>query len=228
MNIFTKGSTWDASRVSDLEKSRKIAWAVASAFAVCFVISAIALATLVPLRRTVPYVVKQDSATGNIEVLQPFDNRTVGNQELLNKYWARTYVQAREQYNWYLVGSDYDLVARLTDNPIFKEYGDQFVGEKGLDKVFGNFTERRINVLSVTPSPTNPSEQMVVRFQRTTVQRGISVELPTTFVANIAYRYVPKTFGAEADLIRNPVGYQVYAYRRDFESQSAAPATATP
>ena len=108
---------------------------------------------------------------GNLEVLQSFDNRVIGNQEVLNKYWARRYVVSREQYNWWLVGSDYDNVVALTDPGIFAEYGSQFLGEKGLDKVFGDFTERRIKVLSIAPAPTN-AQQMVVRFERTTVSKG--------------------------------------------------------
>lgn len=221
MNIFTKGANWEASRVTDLEKSRKIAWLVAGLFAFCLVVAVIALAVLTPLRRTIPYVVKQDAQTGNLEVLQAFDNRVVGNQELVNKYWARKYVTAREQYNWYLVGADYDVVYQLTDQPIFNEYGTQFAGEKGLDKVFGSFTERKITILSITPSPTS-SNLMVVRFERTTTSKGALVESPTVFVANLAFKYVPNVYGAEADLIRNPMGYQVYSYRRDVEVPSGA------
>ena len=140
MNIFTKGANWEASRVTDLEKSRKVAWLFAGVFAFCLLVAIVALAVLTPLRRTIPYVVKQDAQTGNLEVLQAFDNRVIGNQELINKYWARKYVIAREQYNWYLVGADYDTEYSLTDQPIVNEYGSQFVGEKGLDKVFGSFT----------------------------------------------------------------------------------------
>lgn len=221
MNIFTKGANWEASRVTDLEKSRKIAWLVAGLFAFCLVVAVIALAVLTPLRRTIPYVVKQDAQTGNLEVLQAFDNRNIGNQELVNKYWARKYVLAREQYNWYLVGADYDVVYQLTDQPIFNEYGTQFAGEKGLDKVFGNFTERKITILSITPSPTSPN-LMVVRFERTTTSKGALVESPTVFVANLAFKYVPNVYGAEVDLIRNPMGYQVYSYRRDVEVPSGA------
>lgn len=225
MNIFTKGSQWESSRVADLEKSRKIAWIFAGVFALGFVVAAVSLASLAPFRRTIPYIVKQDSQTGNVEVLQAFDNRSIGSQELLNKYWARAYVQAREQYNWYLVGGDYDSVARLTDPQVFGDYSTQFVGEKSLDKVFGDFTERKIKILSITPSVTNPS-QMVVRFERTTISKGMMVEQPTLFVVNMAYRYIPKTFGPEADLIKNPVGYQVYSYRRDVELPSTTPAPA--
>lgn len=229
MSIFKQGANWESTRVSDLEKSRRTAWLFASLFAVCLVVAIIALALLTPLRRTVPYVVMQDAQTGNLEVLQAFDNRTIGQTELLNKYWAQRYVLAREQYNWWLVAADYDVVAALTDPTIFNEYAQQFLGEQGLDKVFGDFTDRRIKILSITPSPTSPN-LMVVRFERTTVSRGQVVEAPTVFVANLAFRYNPNPFGAEADLIRNPTGYQVYSYRRDVEvpasSLGAAPAAA--
>jgi len=216
MSIFNKGANWEATRVSDLEKSRQLAWMFAGLMGCCLVVAVIALAMLTPLRRTVPYVVKQDAQTGNLEVLQSFDNRVIGNQEVLNKYWARRYVLAREQYSWWLVGADYDTVSALTDSSIFAEYGNQFLGEKGLDKVFGDFTERRIQVLSTAPSPTN-AQQMVIRFERTTTSKGVVVEAPTVFVVNMTFRYNPNTYASEAELIRNPMGFQVFSYRRDVE-----------
>ena len=224
MNIFTKGSQWEASRVADLEKSKRVAWRVAAVFGVGFMVAAVALASLAPLRRTVPYVALKDSATGNIEVLQAFDNRQVGSQELMDKFWASKYVQAREQYGWWLVASDFDLVSRLTDPQILPEYSGQFQGETAMDKVFGQFTDRRIKILSIAPAPT-VLNQMVVRFERTTIAKGVVVESPTIFSVNLSYRYDPKTFGAEVDLIRNPMGYQVYAYRRDVEQSASMPIT---
>ncbi|MDR7380428.1 type IV secretion system protein VirB8 [Rhodoferax ferrireducens] len=220
MSIFSKGANWEATRASDLEKSRKLAWMFAGLMGFCLVVAVIALAMLTPLRRTVPYVVKQDAQTGNLEVLQSFDNRVIGTQEVLNKYWARRYVVSREQYNWWLVGSDYDNVVALTDPSIFPEYGSQFLGEKGLDKVFGDFTERRIKVLSIAPAPTN-AQQMVVRFERTTVSKGNVVEAPTVFVVNMTFRYTPNNYASEAELIRNPMGFQVFSYRRDVEVPSS-------
>lgn len=226
MSIFNKGANWEASRLSDLEKSRKLAWMFACLLGFCLVVAVIALAMLTPLRRTVPYVVKQDAQTGNLEVLQAFDNRVIGNQEVLNKYWARRYVVAREQYNWWLVASDYDVVAALTDPTIFREYGDQFNGEKSLDKLFGDFTERKIKVLSVAPSPTN-AQQMVVRFERTTVSKGAVVEAPTVFVVNLTFRYNSNNYASEAELIRNPMGFQVFSYRRDVEVPGTGVSSAT-
>ena len=89
--------------------------------------------------------------------------------------------------------------------------------------MFGDFTERRIKILSIAPSPTN-TQQMVVRFERTTVSKGSVVEAPTVFVANMTFRYNPNIYASEAELIRNPMGYQVYSYRRDVE----VPGTITP
>ena len=225
MSIFTKGSQWEASRIVDLENSRKLAWRLVAGLGLSVLVMAISLALLGPTRRTIPYLVKQDSATGNVEVLQSFDNRVVGSQVLLDKYWARAYVLAREQYNWWFLANDYDLVNRLSEPSAFAEFGAQFEGEKRLDKVFADTVERRVKILSVAPSAVIP-DQMVVRFERTTISRGQVVEAPTVFVVSLSFRYVPKSFGAEADLIRNPTGYQVFAYRRVVEVAATTPVAA--
>jgi type IV secretion system protein VirB8 len=218
---FAKGTTWDDERSARLEKSSKLGWKVASGLGVLLAIMTVALASAFPLRRTVPYLVSVDSASGNVEVLQAFDNRKVGMTELQDKYWASKYVLAREQYNWWLVGPDYELVQRLSNPEVVQDYNAQFTGEKSLDKVFGQNTDRRVKILSVRPVPTSPNT-MVVRWERTTVQKGAIVEQPTIFASTLAYRFVPKVTGAEIDLLQNPLGYEVYAYRRDVE-QAGAP-----
>jgi type IV secretion system protein VirB8 len=223
MDIFKKGANWEADRAADLAAGRKRDRFIITVLALCLLAAVLALVLIQPLRRTVPYLIQRDSQTGAVEVLQAFDNRVVGSQEALNIYWARRYVNSREQYNWYLIAQDYDTIASMTEKSIFKDYADQYLGDKGLDKVFGDFTERRINILGVTPSPTNPN-QMVVRFERTTVSKGSIVEPPTIYVVNMTYRYVPNSWVTQAELTLNPVGYQVFAYRRDVE----VPASATP
>lgn len=43
MSIFNKGANWEATRVSDLEKSRKLAWMFAVLMGFCLVVAVIAL-----------------------------------------------------------------------------------------------------------------------------------------------------------------------------------------
>lgn len=205
--------------ILNAQNSAKIAWRVASVAVLVAAGFGVALATLGPMRKTIPFLVKVESATGNLEVLQTFDNRLIGRQELMDKYWARRYVLAREQYNWWNVGADFDMISRLTDPKILPDYTAQFEGPKALDKQFGDFTERKIKILSIVPSPM-VADQMVVRFQRQTVSKGQIVESPTQFVVYLNYRYTPKTTGAEVDLIANPMGYNVFSYSRDVEQTS--------
>jgi type IV secretion system protein VirB8 len=215
LSMFKKGATWDADRVRSNNTQKKIAFAIAGIEAIIILALVAAIVYMLPLRRTIPYLVKVDS-TGNVEVLQTFDNRQIGKQELTDQYWARTYVKAREQYSWWSIGSDYEMVQRLTEPGAFADYSALFQGEKAMDKVFGETTDRSIKILSVTPNPSNPY-QMTVRFERTTRSKGALVEQPTVFVAQLVFRYKVKTAGAQADLQQNPLGYEVVSYRRDVE-----------
>lgn len=214
--IIRKGESWDADREATLIKVAR--WAIIGmvSFAGLSLAEGIALAQLAPLRRDIPYVVKVDTPTGNLEVLQAFDSRVIPKQELLDKYWTTKYVQAREQYNWWLVGGDYDLVSRLSDPSIRSEYTKLFDGPDALDKAFGSRIERKIRILSVAPAPTVVNE-MLIRFERITTQDGRVVEHPTRFLATLQFKYLTRIAGPEIDLIRNPMGYDVFAYRVDPE-----------
>jgi type IV secretory pathway component VirB8 len=66
-----------------------------------------------------------------------------------------------------------------------------------------------------------------VRFERTTVSKGTVVEAPTAFVVNMTFRYNPNTYASEAELIRNPMGFQVFSYRRDVEVPGTVVPSAT-
>jgi type IV secretion system protein VirB8 len=225
-DLFTKGLNWEAQDADRNERERKLAWRVAGGMGVVAIALGISLACLAPFRRDVPYILKVDQL-GNTEVLQAFDNRLVGTQELMDKFWANRYVLAREQYNWWLVGGDNDFVIRTTDGAILHEYTSLFQGVHAMDKEFGADVDRKIKILSITPSPTL-LHTMVIRFERTTISKGMMVEPPTNYVVNMSFRYTPKTFGAEVDLLRNPMGYKVYAYRRDPEiGVSSAPSAAS-
>lgn len=221
MNLFNKGMDWEAEHLSDLKKSNRRAWIITGVLAVLLAISVVSLALLAPMRRTVPYTVMVDKTTGNVEVLQPFDNRQIEMTDLIKKYWASKYVMSREQYNYWLIGADYDFVSRTTAEKAWPEYAEQFSGEQSLDKVFGKDTERRIKILSVVPSPTL-SDAFVIRFERTTVTKGAMVEQPTIYSAIVRYAFAPRQFGPERELLINPMGFVVTAYRRDVE-QAASP-----
>lgn len=214
-------ANWQADLDHKRERSLQVHRRLNYILGLLLCVSSAAHLTYSQLHERIPYILKVDSNAdrGNIEVLQAFDNRQIGIDQLTDMYWARTYVQAREQYNWWLVGGDYDLVSRLTEPTILGDYTKQFEGINALDKTLGSDTEWKVSVLSVAPAPTRQDE-MVVRFKRTTVVRGKPTEV-TTYVVNLSYRHKMQNWRAPlADLVRNPSGYQVYAYRRTPEFTS--------
>lgn len=224
MDIFKDGQRWDAQLLVEKEKSRKLAWRVAIGASVVATVAVVAAATLAHMRQVIPYLVKVDGNGQNVEVLQAFDNRQIPKSELIDAHWVERYVLAREQYNFWLVSADYLFVEGLSEPAVFGDYAAQFQGEKALDKVFGRETERRIKVLGVTASPT-VQNQISVRFERTTVSKGILAEPPTIYVATVAYDYVPTVNGSQFELRRNPLGFRVTAYRRDAELAATAAAS---
>lgn len=227
MDIFKDGQRWDAQMLVEKEKSRKLAWRVAIGASVVAAVSVIAAASLAHMRQVIPYLVKVDAKGQNVEVLQAFDNQLIPKSELLDAHWVERYVLSREQYNFWLVSSDYMFVEGTSDPQAFGDYAAQFQGEKALDKVFGRETERRVKVLGVTASPTIQN-QITVRFERTTISKGALAEPPTIYVATVAYRYEPSMHGSQFEMRRNPLGFKVSAYRRDAEIAATAVAPAAP
>jgi type IV secretion system protein VirB8 len=221
MDIFKQGQNWEAQRVTEIERSRAVAWRVAIGASVVAAVAVVAAATLSHLRQVIPYIVKVDANGQNIEVLQAFDNQLIPKTELMDMHWVERYVTSREQYNYWLVSSDYLFVEGTSDPQAFADYSGQYQGEKALDKVFGRETERRIKVLGVTASPTIKN-QITVRFERTTMSKSVLAEPPTIYVATVAYRYDPTFRGSQFEMRRNPMGFRVSAYRRDAELASTA------
>ncbi|BEV13145.1 type IV secretion system protein (plasmid) [Asticcacaulis sp. DW145] len=223
-DFYDQSQDWEADRQDRLERSERRAWLVAGVASVIAAISVISMATLVPLKRTVPYVFEVDQATGNAELISAADGgRKVGYQDLLDKHWAKAYVTARETYMYRLLQADYDKTLSLSANDVGQAYAKQFDGPEALDKKLGTANEVRVKIRSITLSPDASGTKAVVRFQKTLnhIESGV-VEAPQFYVATFAYEYLPSQHGREKDLIENPLGYRVTSYRVDSELSSEA------
>jgi type IV secretion system protein VirB8 len=210
---------WEADRQSRMEKSERRAWLVAIVAVVVALIAVIGISMLAPFRQVVPYVFAMDKTTGNVEVVNAVDDRAVvGYQELLDKHWATQYVTAHESYLYRLLQVDYDDVLGLSSDDVGREYGKLFEGPNARDKKLGQKTEIDVKIVSVTLSRDSVGAKAVVRFSKSVRHtENDATDPPQYFIASMAYEYKPSMFGKEKDLIRNPMGYRVTAYRVDGE-----------
>lgn len=216
---FAEARGWEANCEAQGRRSERRAWIVATVSCCIAAAAVISLATLAPFRRTVPYLLAVDKATGNVEVVGAVDDRRVmGYQELLDKHWAQRYIIARESYHYRLLQADYDTVLGLSDEPVARDFARLYEGPDARDAKYGANMELRVMVLSVQLSSNNVGQQAVVRFSRTARRADSAISEPSEyFVATLAYKYLPTMFGKEKDLLANPLGYKVISYRADPE-----------
>ena len=228
---YSDGRGWEADKTARIERSERRAWTVAGGASVITIAAVIALSTLAPFRRNVPYLFALDRATGNVEYVGAVDDRTVlGYQELLDKHWAEKYVIARESYHYKLLQADYDTVLQLSDDNVGRDFARIYDGPNARDKKYGPGVEMKVAVISVQRSQNDVGTTAVVRFSKSTRRvEADSNEPPQYFVATLAYEYKPSMFGKEKDLIANPLGYKVTNYRADSELSPvvSAPAAAS-
>jgi len=218
-DYFKQARSWEASYEAQRDRSEARAWRFAILAWVITAIAVSGIAVLGPMKRTVPFMFALDKSAGNVEFVGAVDERKiVGYQELLDKHMAQRYILARESYNYRLLQGDYDTVMGLSSDDVFRDYARQFEGPEALDSKLGASVEIKSEVISIQLSQNTAGMQAVVRFAKTPRRVDTNTSEPTQyFVATIAYQFAPTMLGREKDLLANPLGYKVTAYRRDQE-----------
>jgi len=217
--FFADARGWEADRLLRIEKSERRAWWVARCACLIAAIAVVAVISMMPLKRVVPYVYAVDRQTGELTVMDAANQRQIaGNQDLLDKHFADRYILARESYDWKLLQTDYNDTVAFSAPQVARDYAARFDGPQAVTKVWGPNTERRVTVTSIQLAPDSIGKKAVVRYtiQQRNLQTNTLAPLEH-YIATIAYEYHPTRTGKEQDLIRNPLGYTVTAFRADPE-----------
>ncbi len=221
------GSNHEADMQLARERSEKRAWIVSS-FSILIALGAVgALAVMGPMKTVVPFMVVADKTTGAVEVIDVTAQK-IDVPEIVHKYWVSQYVLERESYHYPLLQKQYDSILAWSSGDTGEVFSSQFVGKNAKDKVLGPNIEETVKIISVSLPPgarnsDGANSKMVVRYELNRRRAGYTdaIEPPRTFVANVAYKFEPAQRGSAAELIRNPLGFRVTAYRLDAELVSA-------
>jgi type IV secretory pathway component VirB8 len=213
---FEAALSWEASRIEILEKSEQRAWNFAKISLGLAGLAVFAIAVMMPLKETKPYVWRINGETGLPELITELTEKSVSGNEASDKFWLSKYVGTRERYDWYTLQADYDAVGLMSSPEVGADYGQLFKGEKSKDKVLGNKNRVDVKIVSVVPTG---NDNGTIRF--TTTQKR--VDMPTDpgevrrWVATVAYKYQPEAKMSEADRLVNPFGFTILTYRVDPE-----------
>lgn len=213
---FEQATDWETSRTQATEQSERRAWLVAAVAVGTAGFALAAICLMMPLKESVPYVIRVDNATGIPDIITTIKDKQVTGDDVMDKYWLAQYVRARETYDWYTLQHDYTMVGLLSSANIGKGYAQLFEGHDALDKQYGKTVRATVDILSVVPNGKNVG---TVRFTKTMkrVDQETAPGSVTQWVATISYEYLNTAHIKESARLINPFGFQVLSYRIDPE-----------
>jgi type IV secretion system protein VirB8 len=211
---FREAKSWDQDRLASALRSRRFAWIIAGVASTVAFGACAAVAALAPLKSVTPFVVRVNDTTGSVEVMSALSgDKPTSYDEAVDKYFLAQYVRAREGWIAPAAEENFRFVATLSTpeeqerwaaiyRPTNTASPQTLWGDAGVADIAVR------NIAFVNDRVAN------IRFHRT-------VRLPTEvaetdWIATVTFTYTAAPM-AEADRLRNPLGFQVEGYRVDPE-----------
>lgn len=213
---YLEAASWSADRARATASSRRIAWIVASVAAAVAVIEGIALVVLLPLKTVVPYTLLVDRQTGNVQALKPLDKQDITPDDALVRSFLAQYVIARESFDITTLRSDYRKVALWSAGDARDRYIASMQATNPLSPLTALPRQTVVSSEIVSITSLN-ADTALVRFVTTRTDPGARPGPAEYWVAVIKYRF-SRAAMSEADRLVNPLGFQVFRYRRNAES----------
>ncbi|MCP1201104.1 virB8 family protein [Notoacmeibacter sp. MSK16QG-6] len=214
-SYFQDGVRWEAEIVRKAKRSRALAWFVTTIFGLVTLMSLAALVMLVPLKSFEPYIIEVDKTTGYIEVKSGLTRQTrLTDQEAVTQANVVRYIRSREGYDPYRIEENFGLAALLSTGAAARELQQLYSSSNPNNpaRKLGKDTKVTVDIKSV--SFPNGSTALV-RFSTEEVR---ATEATTRhYISVVRFRYTD-TPASNEWRFENPLGFQVYDYRRDQES----------
>jgi type IV secretion system protein VirB8 len=211
---FAEAKSWNSDALRAAERSRRLAWGVAGFASLLATVAVGAVAGLAPLKTVEPFVVRVDRTTGAVDVMTALKSeRPVAYEEAVSKFFLAQYVRAREGWLAPAAEANFRQVSIMSTPAEQQRWGDAFRPANPLSPqvVYGASGEALVEIRAVSFVSDGVAN---VRFHRVVRQSQQVTE--SDWIATVAYLYT-KAPMAEADRLRNPLGFQVTSYRADPE-----------
>lgn len=211
---FDEAESWDVDRWRSAERSRRLAWAVASFATLVATVAVGAVAALAPLKTVAPYVIRVDRTTGATDVVSALKTgKPATYEEAVTKHFLAQYVRAREGWLAPAAEANFRQVSIMSTPDEQERWAQAFrpANPASPQVVYGPVGEAQVEIRAVSFVGPQVAD---VRFHRTVRQGQVTTE--SDWIATVAFHYTRAPM-AEADRLRNPLGFQVASYRADPE-----------
>lgn len=214
-SYFQDGDRWENEIVRKAKRSRTLAWFVTTIFGVMSMCALIALVMLVPLKSFEPVIVVVDKATGYIETKSGLTKaQDITELHAITQANIVRYIRNREGYDPYAISDNYGTAALLSTGDAAQDLQNQYSSTNlnNPARIYGKYKEVLVDVKSVT-FPNDSTA--LVRFS--TTEKSTTDAITRHYISVVRYRYTNEP-ATNAWRFENPLGFQVYNYRRDQET----------
>lgn len=211
---FAEARRWDEDRLKGAVRSRRVAWIVAAGATALAAAAVCAVAALAPLKRVEPFVVRVDNATGAVDVMTALSGADrLSPDEAVTKYFLGQYVRARETWLPQAAEANFRQVSIMSTPAEQQRWADAFrpANPSSPQVALGTAGAAEVEIRAISFVNRQVAN---VRFRKT-VRQGSQAAVGD-WIATIAFAYT-KAPMAEADRLRNPLGFQAVSYRADPE-----------
>jgi type IV secretion system protein VirB8 len=214
-SYFQDGQRWEQEILKQAERSRTIARFLTTIFGTITLLSLTALIMLVPLKTFEPYIIEVDKNTGYLEVKSGLTRSgKLTDQQAVTQANVVRYIRARESYDPFAIADNFGIAALLSAEHAARELQELYsaANPDNPAKVYGKNRQVTVEIKSVTFSNSSTA---LVRFS--TTEKSDTDQIMRHFISVVRYRYTETPVTNEWRF-ENPLGFQVYNYRRDQET----------
>lgn len=223
-DYFGEAQSWEADRLARAERwARRFGWLAVSGW-VAVLATSIALASLAPLKRVEPYLIRVDNTTGVVDVV-PSAVGGAAMPETVTRYLLTHYTLTCERFIAATAESDYQECGAFntparnqqwsalwsTGNPAspLNQYRD------------GTTVQAQVRSVSFFARANGLKDLAQVRFVRAERPNGSGAEHVTPWIATVQYLYGEPATDPKRRLL-NPLGFRVVEFRVEPEAPSGA------
>lgn len=216
-SYFQHGDIWEQEIIKRARRSARVAWFFALIFAGLAALSLVAVVLMLPLKSFEPYVVTVDRTTGYIEVQSGLTRQAkLTEQQAITQANVVRYIRNREGYDPYAIEEYFGIAALLSTGDAARELQALFsaANPQNPAKVYGRLKRVLVEIKSVTFPNASTA---IVRFS--TTEKSDTESIVRHWISVVRFRYTDTPIRNEWRF-DNPLGFQVYSYRRDQETVS--------
>lgn len=216
---FTKAAEdFEASKIEEVKKSRKLAWWIAGAGAAIGTVGVITALVAILLRtEPEPVVLKVAQDTGATTVLRSVRDASDHYDEVVNKYWLAQYVRACESYDWATIQSDFDSCKLMSADNVAVEYEAKVKAPNSPLNVLKNAGKIAVHIESISFLNDNTAQVRFTSQKLSPAGENNDNSPLQKWISTVAYEFKPKQQMTDQQRLVNPLGFKAASYRADPE-----------